>query len=432
MNSFLDPKHEHLIQETYNLACEHGVSVIKRFETPTDMSKDKEAVSEFYAKVHEGYALAQEIISEKMLELESSILLPDKRLVMVLRKLADSIGWQLLDRQLYIARRLFKEQKPPVLSKSNFQSVVETANYYNSEDNQQFALISDLTSFIQVGDLLMLSPLKRKLSIFEVKEGEKNHQILEFMKSYSQTQCDRALYYFAQKHGEKGIEQLKRMSRQANRMEEVRGILCTDKGVDSDTHQNISIHPDPIAVDCYDERLGAIIEKALQKGWALDVIDDCLFIGAYSGKMQVAAEVIFSQWFQGCGGHEEDPLLNLQACMTNPLALPIFTRVIPPASKFDVLFGRVTVLMALHIDAFISVSKESSIELKWATRKQAGRYNKIAGNLKRKNKPLVGGSGSKEMALSDGIVVRIMFHGHTPKTIINSFSEILEASNPDS
>lgn len=426
MYAYIHPRNEELIREIYGYACEHGVPVIKKYGGISAIHSNEKAAKEFYEAAHVGFGIAQEIISRNILELEESEEPDKERIIQVLRKLADSIGWQIIRRQLYVARRLYKDQSPPKLSESNFGSVYDTAKKMNSESSQKFYLISDLTSFVQVGDLLVSDPTSNALELIEVKEGKKNEEIINFMDFYEEAKCDRALHYFLEHLGKRGQKQFHRVLRQGRRMSHVADILTKDAGVDPDTDQKITIRKDPVESDLYDDHLVSLIEKASSKNWAIDVVEGCLFIGAYSGEFLPIADKIFTAWFRQSGGNQEDPICNINQAMNMPLAFPIFSRMIPPSSKFDVLFGRVTIFMALHLDNFIALSKKFDTPFRWGTRREAGMYLENAGKLKRNHKPLMATMGEKTMGLSDGILARIFFHGQTPMTIINAMRKALE------
>ena len=69
----------------------------------------------------------------------------------IIRKLADSIAWRMIGGQNYIARRLcLRESSRPTLKASSLASVLNIVNEYNDSNPLGFALISDITSFVQL------------------------------------------------------------------------------------------------------------------------------------------------------------------------------------------------------------------------------------------------------------------------------------------
>src|SRR5690606_10340458 len=157
------------VDKTISLIRENA---IKRLQYKSFEEIQKNSTS-FFAEVHKDFSKAQRIICNGLLEKEEELEkikialknarrdknknlvteLETKKIVnhfrqLVYRKLADSIAWQLIKGQHYVARRLFINQPPPVINSSNISDVIKRVNELN-KDEQSFALISDLTSFIQ-------------------------------------------------------------------------------------------------------------------------------------------------------------------------------------------------------------------------------------------------------------------------------------------
>ncbi|TNI73569.1 hypothetical protein CF109_10240 [Aeromonas veronii] len=343
---------------------------------------------------------------------------------LIIRGIADAIAWQLLGNQLAYARRFFKAIPQPDLYNSNFKSVVFAAKESLKDKPNTVSLISDLTSFIQIGDLLECDPNKG-LKIIEVKEGEMNAKIGDFMDFYMRSQCDQALHYFAQQEGEQAIKQLQRMSRQMNRMLYVTSVLSTGHGVDPDTNEQVKI-PEPFfPMENWDDQLTHTLKKAHDKGWAIDVIDNCLFLGVYASEhMRIGGHIIFNHWFDNSGGTPECPRSRLIDCMSIPLALPIFSRDIPDDYKFDVLFGRKSVCIGVCVEALLEECKKAGYSVRFATNKEQGLLNTTGKRpYKHKGKSIFIGDGAKEIFLMDGIFLRIMFHGQKPMSVIKTMIE---------
>ena len=95
----------------------------------------------------------------------------------VLKHLADTIFWHLIEGKLYIARRFYQNTPGSKnLEDTNYKSVMLVADKIN-EKPDNFVLLTDITSYVQIGDLVGVIDGKRKL--IEVKEGERNNEILE-------------------------------------------------------------------------------------------------------------------------------------------------------------------------------------------------------------------------------------------------------------
>ncbi|WP_339514417.1 hypothetical protein [Pseudomonas sp. RL_15y_Pfl2_60] len=382
-----------------------------------NIKEDLDLRKRFLASSHAGMNEAQQSIVEII---QSNQNLTNSQTVLI-QGVADSMAWQLIGNQLCYARCFYKGHKPVNLKQSNFDSVVLAANQMASIDPGSFALISDLTSFVQVGDLLTMGSLGG-LTISEVKEGRKNHEILEFMNFMTQSDCPRAFQYFAQEHGESGIKQLQRMFRQADRMGYVKEVMLKGRSLDPDTNHKISIPEEFIYIQDWDSELNSILEGSDSKGWDLNVIDDCLFIASYSeDAMLNHGHGMFNIWFDQFGGTASCPRIRLIDSMTHPLAMPIFNFNISDEHKFDILFGRKNVCIGLNINALLKKLISVGLKVREATNKEASKMDQQGFPPYRHNgKAIFIGNEQQEMPLMDGIFLRILFHSQRPVETIQA------------
>jgi len=153
----------------FNLACKYGVDTV-RIETSSNMNHH--SLNKFIQACHEGFALAQDQILDGLINCEKELakLLAERKTSLIkrdkegseallqrirfseyqaqiLRKLADSIAWQMVFGDHYIIRRLFLyERSPSLLSAGLFETKTQVDKL--NLGKQGFALISDITSFI--------------------------------------------------------------------------------------------------------------------------------------------------------------------------------------------------------------------------------------------------------------------------------------------
>lgn len=319
------------------------------------------------------------------------------------------------------ARRLYKEQVQPNLKHSNFDSVVLASEHIVKEHPDAMPLISDLTSFIQVGDILANIPGEGMI-ISEVKEGKENKRIVDFMHFYSESKCDRALQMFCEQSGPKSVKQLERMVRQAGRMAHFTEIVSKGISKDPDTGQTIQIPEQEVQIETWDEELNDLLANPEGKGWAIHVIDDCLFLGCYfEKKMAAAGHIIFNGWFDSCGGTESCPRARFLDSMKIPLALPVFNRQIPHEKMFDLLFGRLQICMGVNVEAFLAKCQREGITVRSGTNRETSQLEQLGGRLYRHNgKSIFLGNGKVEMGLADGVFLRMLFHGQKPISLIKA------------
>src|SRR4051794_27993952 len=83
----------------------------------------------FFRAAHAGFVRGQTSIIDRILSPDLNLVRLEWRDELTFRKIIDAIAWQILDRQLYLARRLCRDHRPVPLSKrSNLQSEIDVAN----------------------------------------------------------------------------------------------------------------------------------------------------------------------------------------------------------------------------------------------------------------------------------------------------------------
>lgn len=417
MLTTLDPALEDVARDLYEKACCGSRHCWPDLQSASSLKDNPELRKRFFSSAHKGMRSAQSYIVQQIQR--GSPLTPSEELLY--RGIADSIAWQLLGCQLCYARRLYKEHRQPDLRNSNFESLVGAVEALSKNDNDIIALISDLTSFVQVGDILSFSPTYG-LSIHEVKEGKVNQKIGQFLEFYAESGCDRALRYFVESEGPHTVKQMGRMIRQVERMQHVVQVMKSGSGVDPDTAQTVRIPEEYIHIDEWNDELANIIQKSDDNGWALDVIDDCLFVACYSsGPMLPASHLAFNTWFDGCGGDASSPRARLLDGMQAPLALPVFSRAIPDESKFDLLFGRKNICMGINVDSLMEKCRTSGLTIRFGSNRETSKTEQAGVKPFRHNgKSLFVGDGNKEMMLMGGIFMRVLFHCQKPISTIKS------------
>jgi hypothetical protein len=415
----LDPELEEFAKKLYDLSTKGSKTLWPELRKH-DIKTDPEFRKRFLALSHSGMTTAQ----REMVQLvQSRDLLTNSQKVLI-HGIADTMAWQLIGNQLCYARRFYKSHKPVDLRYSNFESVVRAADERNQRDPGSFSLISDLTSFVQVGDLLTMGS-SGGLSIAEVKEGHKNHEILEFLDFFSKSSCPRAFQFFAEKHGESGVKQLQRMLRQANRMGHVDEMLYKGHSRDPDSNHTIHIPEETIIFDNWEGVLNGVLDASDAKGWALDVVDDCLFIASYTKEaMRGHGHGVFNLWFDNSGGLPGCPRASLIDTLVHPLALPIFNWNMSEKNKFDILFGRKNVCVGLNVSMFLAQLQKRGLCVREATNKEFSQAEQQGFPMVRHNgKGYYVGNGRREMAIMDGVFLRVLFHSQRPLSTIQAILE---------
>lgn len=429
---------ESKVRSIYRLACRHGIThaLLSSDGTPSRES--------FLRACHSGFSKAQNLIIVELIavqevrqglekdlksarkqrnklvinELEQTIGLENFK-EWVLRKLGDSIAWHMIEGQNYIARRLcLREQSRPTLAKSNLSSVIRVVNSYNEKDFLNFALLSDITSFVQIGDVLLTSP--DSLEIIEVKEGVKNLeaaavlQRLDENSTYEQ-QIDSLIL------DEKLRKQTHRMLRQKKRAKQVTTLINEGAGTDPTTNIPVEVVDAEVSLENYYDELDNLLGQLRpDKDWAYTAIDGCLHIGVYKGAWRLCGPHIL----RASAFEEPDkdyPVANLRDSIVQPFAEPLFVKPLTEDQIFDIVFGRVSVLMLLRVDYLMELFDKTSANARMLSPKASRKAQ--AKNPKDKLLmhrgccvEVINESGN--WILGDGIGVRIVYDNVIPSCIV--------------
>lgn len=381
--------------------------------------KDPENRKEFYRLVHQGmWGAQQRYLSRLQI---GNPLQPAERALYT--KAMDSIAWQMLQKQLCFARRIYREKSQPNLNHSNLKSVITTCNFLKQQEPDSMPLISDLTSFVQVGDILLINPNKG-VTIIEVKEGEKNRELMELVDFYQSSQCEHFRSNIQENQSTSTFKQFERMLRQSDRMKFVTQVIKKGNGVDPDSGQEIRIPEPYIHIQEWSNELNLVLDRALDKGWAIDAIDNSLFIGCYSGNMRQAAPFAFSAWLNQFSGGEHTPVARLIDAMTHPLAMPIFLAPISKERMMDIIFGRLHVCMGIALPGLIQECSQYEIEARTPNKSERRSISQRGlAPIRFNGHPLILERKGKSMIMSDGIFLRSFFHFQRPAAMINAMFE---------
>jgi len=140
------------LQELYKLACKNSESVWPKFKIEDGQKPTQDVIDEFIDLTHQGMRIAQDnMVNKLLLPIENDDISYARR--SAYSGIADAIGWQLFKNELAYVKRFFMAQPPPTLQEANIESVLIVVEQCHAQNPDSIALISDLTTFIQVGDI---------------------------------------------------------------------------------------------------------------------------------------------------------------------------------------------------------------------------------------------------------------------------------------
>lgn len=343
---------------------------------------------------HRGFKIAQKLIINNLLHIQSeirrlSVLQKDIRTKKkkgepkvislaikglkyketIIKNLADTILWQLVQHKLYIVRRFYQNVSgSKFLKDTNYESVLHVADMIN-QNPDNFVLLTDIASNFQIGDLF--GRVNGSYQLIEVKEGDKNHAILENIGAISSKELtgDKLNNVFSNK---KDIEQAVRMLRQVETANSEINIIRNDVGHDPVSNKEIKIHTPEIDTEYYDEQLRRLEQQFRQrKLWGYTVIDECLHIGLYSGYWKYLGAPVLEKIAKE--QNIQHPLIVDCRSVMHSLDEPIFYLPLSKATIMDILSERTVMYLMLDLDRFMMLYSEYGAESKWISHKAANK-----------------------------------------------------------
>lgn len=358
--------------------------------------------TKFIKKVHTGFALAQrrcvmllkQVLTEKkkykaelkdarrerdkerQRKLESQIDLVSYQ-EMALRKIMDSIAWQIFNQDLSTIRRLYYGQELIDITDSNLESDVVFAEEYMQKYSESFVLISDLTTFIQIGDVVILEPNKG-ITLCELKDGEINKRVFELLRDFSQVNCPHYVSQKLQEETDKFQEQFWRDVKQIKRNHQVLNLLNSGEGKDLYSGLDVTIRDREIVMDSYVHIVRKLLDESGKKGHAKFIVEECLFVGVYEPNR--FPDKAFDIWVKCL--NIKMPIIDFRQSMFDPTAYPIYLHSFSESQIMDIISGKKVVKFTLDIETWLKMFERDGLKYRWLNKRETARINsKFKGNL---------------------------------------------------
>lgn len=427
VHPFVSPSLEPRFSEIADLALANGVPILNRigFSSMEETMNDSFSLIAFFRACNEGFVKAQSAILDHLATDSPEHPLPWQE-ELLFRKLIDAIAWQVIGRQTYIARQLYRDQPLKRWNEITGRgSLVNAARAHQADDFTRFVMIADLSTLIQTGDLFISQPLDNTYDLVELKDGDANREAAELLFTKGGPSKE-AIEAFLTSYGKKGFKQLERMKNQVLRMLHVRDTVNKGESHDPDRKQTITVPEETLELEIYDSQLSDMLDSARKRGWAIDVIEHCLFVGVFRQDHLIAGHKSYQSWLRRVGFHKQYPSCDLLAAMVIPFALPLCIREFKTDNVLDLLFGRSTVLMGLHLDKFMELASKQGLPMSWSSRKEAAKVNTKQIGLKVEHRLLQAGEGDRQIVVGGGIADKIFYHGLNPSSAIMTLRRMVE------
>jgi hypothetical protein len=422
------------------------ISQVEPYSHPDTWGEDIKHT--FLIKCHEGFKLAQDLIIEEIieyqrlireftLELKESRRQRDKdKERSLLEKIAvsehraktfshvaDGIAWQLISGQIHIARRLYIKESSKYLDSSNIKHAISVAKQINQKP-EDFALISDTTNFVQIGDLLIRQG--KQVGIAELKEGKVNDQIADFFEKLEKEAPESEIKEFVQNLDGKTVEQMKRILNQQERAIRAIEVINNDKGNDPKTGKKITVTTPSIETEYYYKELFELKEQLKEKNWAYGVLENaCVHIGMYKNESRIMAPFAIRELLRA--KTENHIVVDFQGIVEN-VSSPLFAKPFDPEFLIDVVGGDVKVIIGIDFDALLEMFRDIGLKARWLTTKETVKMKEgeTTKSIFTVNKRAIGISGQtedKEIILGGGIISKILYDNIYPSNIAFSFKK---------
>jgi len=383
---------------------------------------------------------------------------------MVLREIANAIAWQILGNDGTKARALIQGEHPRPANRGELSQMLKIVNASNIQDPNGFALITDITSCIQVGDIIARTS-KGALEIQEVKSGTVNHEIKTLLEmSPSSDAAKNRIQELRSKYGDTFDKQLKRVLRQGERMRLVAEYFSDSIGTDISSNLQIITNVEPKVVDMYQGEVNELLQTVRDSGSdKYKLIDECLLLGAFNNQRTKRSRRVSKMDFQHVAWHtfveswdkcaykalsDEAtieshfqyvtlPVFELRDKVFEPTHQPIWGNQIEEDFILDILFGRISLFYYFSPQRFVSMCNRNGLKAEFVTGRK---YNKTKDSSSKSGVQLLdihGGfvrisdaSGDTTLHLGYGTLFKMIYEFHRPTSVIKLLAEDL-TSLPD-
>lgn len=366
---------------------------------------------------------------------------------LIWRRINDAIVWSLFGMEGHYIRRLCLRKQRPTLLEANPKAIMPLLEELNA-DPLTFALWSDATSCVDIGDIISRSFSGKPNGILEVKSGTVNQAISNLIHSKEENAVSlKAFDGLAAAHGRDAIKQMGRVLRQVQTLSQVEEILRSDKGFDPLHKVPIEIKQAQTEDRSYDGMLSSYI-AASDKTPILECIDGCLWVyidqdpeKTFTDRIQGFTSALYArdsrlrEWNKARYGLDVlGELVSLDANLMEPMAVPIFYRPFEPHRIRDILLGRLKNRILFYFDwlNYAKVFETLGAQLTWSTRKAA----RAQSSLPHEKRTVVIGDRIPIVSLPNGEkleghskIYRVFFEGIMPSVVAAQYVEMLQRAS---
>lgn len=428
---------------------------------PSELSRihdDNSIAEEFMTQVHKGFYFAQEriidlltkVINEQktakrgIAETRRTRNKPTEQALQtkldtahyqecILRRVIDSIVWNLCGLELATVRRLYMDQEPIDITDSNLNSELSFLENYKQSHPTGFALISDLSMVVQVGDIITKN-MSEGTGIIELKEGHVNKRVFEILHKYEDNHCDYYLASVLSEEGKKFSEQFFRSVKQLHKDMLAVNIINEGQGKDPQSGKEVTVVESTLELATFNPVFLDVIKRASVKGSASQTIQGCLTVVAYdvTHPMMVTGQGSEAPLDRTSKNNNADDTtirtMDLRQTLTDPTTRPLFLCPLPECSIVDIAMERTIVKFYLNVPLWLQMFEDQGFTIRRLGKKETARMKQQADHgtqiLDVNGQALEIQKGAYKTLLGAGVLVRMFTCLNTPLSMVDYFSEM--------
>jgi hypothetical protein len=358
--------------------------------------------------------------------------------------LRDSIAFKIFDCKIWIAKRFTLHSKINGPDIPAIKYNLETSNLYNANDDFDFALIADLTTFIEVGDLIVrLNDSKKyKWLIVELKTGKVNVSLCNLIEKEKPIKPETLATLSSDTK-----KQLNRIIRQKERAIKIVDLVKNNKGLVIRSNIPVIIKDPKQNWNYYHPQIRETISLAKREGIGMCILDDCLTILASKLSDKETFHFLYHKVYQDSkcqlDSSSEEAHLELEKCrkllhhpyvkdltlhnMNARWRTPFFALPIEDV-LLDLLFDRMRVVLYLDLKKFIALCVMNGFIVELHTKKETSFIKQQFPRtpLLEEKAIKVRSLDGKTTTIGDGLFNRMFFDLVRPSSLIEILNQTVE------
>src|SRR5208282_4902074 len=326
---------------------------------------------------------------------------------LVLRRLMDGMLWVLILPKLWLLRQLWLDGEIRPIDVSVIEPLLETVAREHLKPGETFLLICDLTTFAQLGDLIVAQwkPERNamKIVVAELKTGRMNVLLHKLLHDPEKPDLDSAISKISHELVAKAekrsqmerhlMKQAGRMIKQENRLKNFDRVITTDEGVNPISGQKLKMVGGTHAAKDYRDQIQALVARAKLDGSSGATLDGCLYLFATVNENQAPSreglKIAHAFYHVRCdnscrlGGSESEKEEEFAAIVNSPKAVNLMNfgmhnnLALPPLLWYprglmlDVLMGRIKVFAQFDHEKFFKLASKFQLKMSFVKGREA-------------------------------------------------------------